>query len=81
MPLNLFSILTSFLFNIVLIIPFINFLYQKKMQRKKQKTKDPFNKPTPIFDRFHQGKEGVPVGGGILIILTTTVLFLLRFLL
>ncbi len=77
MPLNLFSILTSFLFNIVLIIPFINFLYQKKMQRKKQKTKDPFNKPVPIFDRFHKSKEGTPVGGGILIILTTTVLFLL----
>lgn len=36
---------------------------------------DAFNKRTPIFDKFHHGKAGTPVGGGLLIILVTTILF------
>lgn len=80
MSLYFFSLLVSFIFNAVLIVPFINFLYQKKFQRQNQKTKDPLNKPTPIFDRFHQHKKGTPIGGGILIIFTTTILFLFYFL-
>lgn len=73
----LFVLFISFLVNLILIIPFINFLYKMKIQRADQKTKDVFNKPTPIFDKFNQHKTGVPVGGGILIVLTTTILFLL----
>lgn len=76
MSLYFFSLLVSFIFNAILIVPFINFLYQKKLQRQEQKTKDPLNKPTPIFDRFHRHKKGTPIGGGILIIATTTFLFL-----
>lgn len=79
MSLSLFSILISFIFNFVLIIPFIDFLYKKKLQRQEQKTKDPFNQPATIFDKFHRHKKGTPVGGGILLIITTTILFLFYF--
>jgi phospho-N-acetylmuramoyl-pentapeptide-transferase len=60
----------------ILLIPFIDFLYKIKLQRAKQKTKDPFNERTPIFDKFHSWKAGTPIGGGILIILVVTILSL-----
>jgi phospho-N-acetylmuramoyl-pentapeptide-transferase len=47
-----------------------------KFQRAKQETKDAFDKPTPIFDKYHQHKSGTPVGGGILLVALTTGLFL-----
>lgn len=68
-------LLFAFVFNSFLMVPFIDFLYRIKFQRQKQKTKDPFNKLTPIFDFFHQKKAGVPVGGGILIVSTTLFLY------
>jgi phospho-N-acetylmuramoyl-pentapeptide-transferase len=71
----LFITLLSFFIHFALIIPFINFLYKMKFQRAKQTTKDAFNKPTPIFDKLHQHKSGTPVGGGILIVLLTSLLF------
>lgn len=71
----LFAVFISFVLNFVLIIPFIDFLYRSKLQRQPQKTKDIFNKPTPVFDRFHQHKTGTPVGGGILLIATTVAVF------
>jgi len=76
----LFVLFVSFLVNLILIIPFINFLYKMKFQRASQKTRDVFDKPTPIFDKFNQHKTGVPVGGGILVVLTTTIIFLLTLL-
>ncbi|QQG44829.1 MAG: hypothetical protein HYW86_02865 [Candidatus Roizmanbacteria bacterium] len=75
MAIYFFATLVSFILNFILIIPFINFLYKIKFQRIIQKTKDAFNKPTPIFDKFHKHKTGTPVGGGILIVITTIVLF------
>lgn len=45
------------------------------MQRRVQSTKDAFNNNTPIFDRLHNHKQGTPIGGGILVILTTVVLY------
>lgn len=77
----LFLVFVSFIFNFVLIVPFINFLYKLKFQRVSQITKDVFNKPTPIFDKFHGHKKGVPVGGGMILILTTVLLFGLYYLL
>jgi len=71
----LFVVFVSCLVNFLLIVPFINFLYQMKMQRADQQTKDAFNRPTPIYDRFHRHKQGTPVGGGILIIVTTIIIF------
>jgi len=77
MAIYLFAVIISFVFNSLLIVPFINFLYRLKFQRVPQKTKDAFNKPTPIFDRFHQKKSGTPVGGGLLLIFTTIFIYAL----
>lgn len=81
MSIYLFIVFISFILNFVLIIPFINFLYKKKIQRAQQETKDAFNKPTPIFDKFHQHKKGTPVGGGILLLGSTVLLFFIFLLL
>jgi len=62
-----------------LVIPFINLLYRLKFQRQKQTTLDFQNKHTPVFDKFHSQKSGTPVGGGLLIIFTVTVLFAFLF--
>ncbi len=56
-------------------MPFIDLLYKLKFQRAFQETRDAFNKKTPIFDSFHKHKAGTPVGGGILIIITTLLCF------
>lgn len=66
------TIASGFL-TLILIVPFIDFLYRMKMRRQDQKTRDMFNKRTPIFDKFNAWKAGTPVGGGLLIILVTTV--------
>ncbi len=70
-------LLFSFVATSVLIIPFINLLYKFKFQRQKQSTKDFQNHLTSIFNKFHQEKTGTPVGGGILIIFSVTLLFFL----
>src|SRR3989344_4181101 len=72
-------LLVSFTVNGLLLIPYINLLYTIKFQRKKQKTKDAFGMLMPIFDRFHRKKAGVPVGGGLLIVLTTLLLYAMTF--
>ncbi len=77
MALLLGLLIFSFIVNSILIVPFIDFLYKLKFLRQQQKTKDAFGKKTPIFDRFHKGKAGTPVGGGLLIIFTTGILFFL----
>ncbi len=66
----------SFVITAILLVPFIDFLYKLKLQRKHQKTKDMFNKRTPIFDKFNSWKVGTPIGGGILIVAVTTLLTL-----
>ncbi len=73
----LLAVFVSFILNFTLIVPFIDFLYKLKFQRAEQKTKDAFDKPTPIFDKFNQHKKGTPVGGGILLLATTVFVFLL----
>lgn len=72
-------LILSFLINSVALIPFINLLYKLKLQRKLQKTKDAFDKPTPIFDTLHRVKVGTPVGAGLLVVVITVVLFSLSF--
>lgn len=69
------SILSTFI-TAILLVPFIDFLYKVKLKRQDQKTKDPFNKRTPLFDKYNSWKVGTPFGGGILIIIVTTVLTL-----
>lgn len=65
----------AFLFNSFLLLPFIHLLYKIRFQRKPQKTRDIFLHLVPIFDKFHRHKAGTPVGGGVLIITITTLLF------
>lgn len=69
------TILSSFI-TAILLVPFINFLYKIKLRRQLQETKDPFNKRTFFFDKFHSWKVGTPLGGGALIIIVVTVLTL-----
>ncbi|MBM3283041.1 phospho-N-acetylmuramoyl-pentapeptide-transferase [Candidatus Gottesmanbacteria bacterium] len=76
MRLPLTLLLLAFIINSVILVPFINFLYKLKFQRQHQKTKDVFNRPTPIFDSLNKQKVGTPVGGGLLIVISTTLIFL-----
>lgn len=69
-------IILSFFISSILIIPFIDFLYKMKFQRQNQQTRDMFDKRTKVFDKFHSWKAGTPFGGGILIIVVTTILTL-----
>lgn len=70
-----FTLLSLFVTSI-LIVPFIDFLYRMKLQRAKQSTRDLFNKPTPVFDKYNKWKVGTPFGGGILIIAVVSLLTL-----
>lgn len=75
MALGLGLLLFSFIATCIAIVPFINLLYQLRFQRAKQETTDAFGKRTPIFDKFHQHKAGVPVGGGLLVIMVVSTIF------
>ena len=79
MALILGFVLFSFFLTSAAIVPFINLLYALKFQRKKQKTVDAFGISTPIFDKFHKQKAGTPVGGGLLIIMSVSLVFSLIF--
>ena len=75
MALPLGLLILSFVTTSTLIIPFINLLYKIRFIRAAQTTKDIFDKPTPIFDKYHKQKKGTPVGGGLLIIAVVSLLF------
>lgn len=79
LPLLFGLLIVSFITTSILIIPFINTLYQLRFQRADQKTLDAFGERTPIFDKFHKKKAGVPVGGGLLVVLVVSILFSLIF--
>ncbi|MDO8487589.1 MAG: phospho-N-acetylmuramoyl-pentapeptide-transferase [Candidatus Curtissbacteria bacterium] len=69
-------LLLSFFTISILLVPFINALYKIRFQRRSQKTRDIFEARTPIFDKLHGHKVGTPVGGGALVILVVTALYL-----
>jgi len=79
MALFLGLLIFTFVVTSILIVPFINFLYRIKFQRKDQKTKDFQGNRTVIFDKFHRDKAGTPVGGGFLIIVIVSLLYALLF--
>jgi phospho-N-acetylmuramoyl-pentapeptide-transferase len=70
-------LILSFILTSIAIVPFIDLLYKLKFQRAEQDTRDAFGALTPIFNKFHQKKAGVPVGGGILVIGVVSILFTL----
>ena len=76
LPLALGLILFSFLITSILVVPFINILYKLHFTRRKEAPK---KGKIPLFDKLHDRKAGTPVGGGILIILVVSVLFILIF--
>jgi phospho-N-acetylmuramoyl-pentapeptide-transferase len=75
LPILLSVLLLSFIVTSIAIIPFINVLYKLRFQRLQQETRDVFGVLTPIFNKFHKQKAGVPVGGGLLIVLVVALLF------
>lgn len=77
MALLLGLLIFSFTVTAILLVPFINLLYRLRFTRRFQVTRDAFNRKTPIFDKFHQHKQGTPVGGGLLVIGVVSLLFLL----
>ncbi len=79
MELVLGLLIFSFCVTSALIVPFIDTLYQLRFQRQKQVTIDAFGKRTEIFDKFHSHKAGVPVGGGLLLIVVISAVFGLIF--
>ena len=74
LPLALGLVIFSFLINSVLIVPFIDLLYKLKLTRRKEA---PDKGKIPLFDRLHDIKAGTPVGGGVLVIISVVVLFVL----
>lgn len=79
MALFLGLLILSFLITSILVIPFIDLLYKLRFLRRKQTTRDFQGSRTKIFDRFHKHKEGTPVGGGLLIILSVAILYAVLF--
>lgn len=70
-------LILSFIVTSIAIVPFIDLLYKLKFQRAHQVTRDAFGSLTPIFNKFHKNKAGVPVGGGFLVIAVVSILFAL----
>ncbi len=73
LPLALGLVIVSFFVSSSLIVPFINLLYRIKLVRRREgefggKTKS-------LFDKLHDKKAGTPIGGGIILIFITTILF------
>lgn len=70
-------LLLSFFITSVLLVPFIDFLYKLRLNRTDEsKRLDTLNKATPITAKLLSHKHNRPQGGGVLIVLVTTVLSL-----
>lgn len=76
LPLILGLIIFSFSITALLIIPYINFLYRYKMTRKREAPKQG---KIPLFDKLHDVKAGTPIGGGILLIVIVSLIFIFIF--
>jgi phospho-N-acetylmuramoyl-pentapeptide-transferase len=75
-PLSLGLTLFSFFLTSVLVIPFIDLLYKLNFTRRKEAPK---KGKVPLFDKLHDIKAGTPVGGGILVVVVVTLIFILIF--
>lgn len=79
MVIFLSALFFSFLVNAIALLPLINLLYKYKIQRRKQITRDAFDRPMPVFDGLNKNKVGTPLGAGLLIVVSTTLIFFLSF--
>jgi phospho-N-acetylmuramoyl-pentapeptide-transferase len=76
LPLGLGLTIFSFFISALLFVPFIDILYNLKFQRKKEAEG---SKTKSLFDKLHDKKAGTPIGGGILVIIVTSILFYFLF--
>src|SRR3989339_2015024 len=76
LPLALGLLLFSFSVTSLLVVPFIDLLYRLRFTRRKEAPK---SGKVPLFDKLHDIKAGTPVGGGVLIIALTSILFAIIF--
>ena len=76
LPLALGLVLFSFLITSMMVVPFIDLLYKYKLTRKKEA---PAKGKVPLFDKLHDIKAGTPVGGGVLVILSVSLVFAFLF--
>lgn len=74
LPLALGLVIFSFLITSSLIVPFINLLYKIRLVRRREG--DSKGKKESLFDKLHDIKAGTPIGGGILLVATVTLMFL-----
>ncbi len=72
LPLALGLVIFSFSITSLLIVPFINILYKLKLTRQKEAPK---KGKVPLFDKLHDIKAGTPIGGGILIVVIVSLIF------
>lgn len=70
-------LLLSFFISVVLFVPFIDYLYKLKLGRTNEKNRvDTQNKAASLHAKLLSHKLPRPIGGGILIVLVTTILSL-----
>jgi|SRR5579871_5985705 len=74
MALLLGLMLVSTILSLLLFVPFIDFLYRIRMQKRNKETLDMFGERVHVLDKFTAWKVGTPHGGGVLILLVVTAL-------
>lgn len=77
-PLSLGLLIFSFIISSLLFVPFIDYLYKKKFTKMREGQKG-LGKKVSLFDKLHDKKAGTPTGGGILVVIVTSLIFYLLF--
>lgn len=72
LTLGLGLIIFSFTVTSVFLVPFINLLYKLHLTRRKEALG---GKKISLFDKLHDFKAGTPIGGGVIIILSVSLIF------